>query len=81
MSPPITNIFVLRMENHSFDHLLGSSRLTGTDAATGKPTTIDGLDGQSNQWNGVDYPATSPAVDPLTPGGSVALFNLWSRGD
>ena len=68
MSPPITNIFVLMMENHSFDHLLGSSRLTGTDAATGKPTTIDGLDGQSNQWNGVDYPATSPAVDPLTPG-------------
>ncbi len=70
MSPPIANIFVLMMENRSFDHLLGSSGLAGTDAATGKPTTINGLDGQSNSWNGHSYPAATPAVDPFAPGPS-----------
>jgi phospholipase C len=66
----ITNIFVLMMENRSFDHLLGSSGLTGVDATTGLPTTINGLDGQSNEWNGHAYPSGSPAVDPLAPGPS-----------
>ena len=68
MSPQITNIFVLMMENRSFDHLLGSSGLTGIDTATGQPTSINGLDGQSNSWKGHTYPAATPATDPLAPG-------------
>ncbi len=32
----IKHIFVLMLENRSFDHMLGFSGITGTDAATGK---------------------------------------------
>jgi phospholipase C len=41
----IKHVFVLMLENRSFDHMLGFSGLTGTDAATGQPTFIDGLNG------------------------------------
>ncbi len=40
----IKHVFVLMLENRSFDHLLGFAGLAGTDAATGQPTTADGLD-------------------------------------
>jgi len=48
----ITNVFVLALENRSFDHMLGFSRITGTDAATGKPTTINGLTGNESNTYG-----------------------------
>lgn len=41
----IKHLFVLMLENRSFDHLLGFAGLTGRDAATGQPTTADGLTG------------------------------------
>jgi hypothetical protein len=41
----IKHVFVLMLENRSYDHLLGFAKLSGTDAATGQPTTADGLDG------------------------------------
>jgi phospholipase C len=41
----IKHVFVLMLENRSFDHMLGFSGITGTGAATGQPTTIDGLTG------------------------------------
>ena len=41
----IKHVFVLMLENRSFDHMLGFSGITGTDAATGQPRTIDGLTG------------------------------------
>ena len=41
-SSPIKHVFVLMLENRSFDHMLGFSGITGTDAKTGKPTIIDG---------------------------------------
>ncbi|WP_286572353.1 alkaline phosphatase family protein [Variovorax gracilis] len=48
---PIKHVFVLMLENRSFDHMLGFSGITGTDALTGKPTTIDGLKGdESNEF-------------------------------
>ena len=52
----IKHVFVLMLENRSFDHMLGFSGITGTDAATGQPTAIDGLNGsESNSYNGVTY--------------------------
>jgi phospholipase C len=39
----IKHLFVLMMENRSFDHMLGYSGITGTDTQTGKPTAVEGL--------------------------------------
>jgi phospholipase C len=60
----IKHVFVLMLENRSFDHMLGFSGITGTDAATGQPTSIDGLNGsESNAYNGVTYPVQRGAPD------------------
>lgn len=40
-------MFVLILENRSFDHMLGFSGITGTDATSGRPTSINGLSGNS----------------------------------
>jgi phospholipase C len=40
----IKHVFVLMLENRSFDHLLGFAGLSGTDAATGESTKADALD-------------------------------------
>jgi phospholipase C len=59
----IKHVFVLMLENRSFDHMLGLSKIVGTDAATGKLTQINGLTGaESNFFNGVSY-----AVGPNAP--------------
>jgi phospholipase C len=64
--PPIKHVFVLMLENRSFDHLLGMSPFTGIDAVTQRPTQINALPaGVSNSWNGANYPAGPPAVDPI----------------
>jgi phospholipase C len=50
------------LENRSFDHLLGLSRLTGRDSRTGAPRAADGLDGsESNQAGDLDYRIRTPA--------------------
>jgi phospholipase C len=47
----IQHVFVLMLENRSFDHLLGFSGISGTDAATGLATTVNGLSGtQRHTW-------------------------------
>src|SRR2546421_1476213 len=46
----IQHVFVLMLENRSFDHLLGFSNLQGIDAVTGQSTTIEGLD-LARDWN------------------------------
>src|SRR6516165_6305921 len=59
------------LENRSFDHMLGFSGIAGTDAATGRPTTISGLSGrESNSYNGATYTVSQPAdwTMPLDPG-------------
>jgi phospholipase C len=64
--PQIEHVFVLMLENRSFDHMLGYSGITGTDAVTHAASKINGLTGtESNSWNGTAFPATSPAVDPM----------------
>lgn len=59
----IKHVFVLMLENRSFDHMLGFSGISGIDAATGTSTTVKGLSGtETNTYNGV--PATvSPTAD------------------
>jgi len=60
----IKHVFVLMLENRSFDHMLGFSGITGTDAATGKPTTIAGLTGaESNSHGGHTYRVSQGAPD------------------
>lgn len=67
---PVQHIFVLLLENRSFDHLLGFSGITGTDAVTGNPASIDGLTGrETNIYNGQTYAVSKPvqtamAFDP-----------------
>ncbi len=41
----VDHIFVLMLENRSFDQMLGFSQIQGTDVATGGPTRIEGLAG------------------------------------
>jgi phospholipase C len=43
----VEHIFVLMLENRSFDHMLGFSGLTGVDAVTGAPTSANDLTGLS----------------------------------
>ena len=68
----IEHVFLLMLENRSFDQMLGFSDLKGKDAETGKATKVNGLlDGKwSNSYNGVDYPVSKPAdwVMPIDPG-------------
>jgi phospholipase C len=62
--PVIDHVFVLIMENRSFDHMLGFSKITGTDAVTGQPTAIDGLTGnECNTPDGSD--CSSPGAKPF----------------
>lgn len=64
MNPPsaIKHVFVLMLENRSFDHMLGFSGIEGIDANSGAPTAVAGLDGsQSNEANGQRYMAKAPA--------------------
>jgi phospholipase C len=50
----IQHVFVLMLENRSFDHLLGFSGISGTDAVTGLATTVNGLSGtETNTYNGL----------------------------
>lgn len=64
--PRIEHVFVLMLENRSFDHMLGFSGIAGTDAVTHAPTGLNGPPGSaSNTWNGTVYPAAPPAVDPM----------------
>lgn len=67
MASVIKHIFVLMLENRSFDHLLGFSGITGSDAVTGTATQISAPPpGFSNSWSGKSFPASTPAVDPMT---------------
>ncbi len=70
MSAAIQHIFVLMLENRSFDHMLGFSGIHGTDAWSNTPTQINGLSGaESNSFNGTNFPVTHGAdnVMPLDP--------------
>jgi phospholipase C len=67
--PPITNLFILMLENRAFDHMLGFSAITGTDAVTGRGTSINGLRGtESNSFNGATFSVSKPADFSMTVG-------------
>jgi len=62
----VQHVFVLMLENRSFDHLRGFSGITGADAATGAPTTIEGLTGaESNDFHDVTYRASPGAPNRM----------------
>ena len=68
----IKHVFVLMLENRSFDHMLGFAGLTGTDAVTGQPTRADDL--VNNPQFNIDpnnpatkVPADKPAEFKLYP--------------
>jgi len=58
----IEHIFVVMLENRSFDHLLGFSQIQGTDPS-GKPTKIEGLTGKESNLSpsGETVTVSSPA--------------------
>jgi phospholipase C len=68
--PQIEHVFVLMLENRSFDHMLGFSQITGNDASSGQATAINGLTGhEQNFFNGQTGTVSKPAarsmvVDP-----------------
>jgi phospholipase C len=52
----IKHVYVLMLENRSFDHMLGFSGITGTDAETLTPTAVRGLTGnETNIHNGKTF--------------------------
>jgi phospholipase C len=60
--PTLKHIFVLMLENRSFDHMLGFSGISGSDAFTRKPTAINGLSGSEyNIYNNQRYTVTKRA--------------------
>ena len=64
----IKHVFVLMMENRSYDHFLGFSNITGTDTHSGQPTQAEGLKG--NEFD-VDQFVTSTVSQ--TAGDVIAL--------
>jgi phospholipase C len=68
---PVQHIFVLMLENRSFDHMLGFSEIRGRDAETGGATQVNGLTGsESNVFDGSSYTVSKPAdtTMPVDPG-------------
>lgn len=71
MAATVSNIFVLMLENRSFDHMLGFSGISGTDAVSGLKRQANGLKGtESNSYQGQSFAVTQPAgaVMPVDPG-------------
>jgi phospholipase C len=67
----IEHVFVLMLENRSFDHMLGFSRIKGNDAENGNPTFLIGLSAkQFNSYNNQQYPVLRGAdyTMPFDPG-------------
>jgi phospholipase C len=62
----VQHVFVLMLENRSFDHMLGFSGIAGTDAGTGQPTKINGLNGtEANIFNGRNFTVSPGALNPV----------------
>jgi phospholipase C len=84
-SNQVQHVFVLMLENRSFDHMLGFSALRGTDASTGSATKINGLSGgESNVYNAQPFSVSPVAPDrmPVDPGHefSNVLLQLCGEG-
>ena len=65
----IKHLFVLMLENRSYDHLLGFSHITGADAQTGLSARAEGLTGaESNVYESQTFPVTQTAADRMQSG-------------
>ncbi len=67
-SESIKHVFVLLLENRSFDHMLGFSGIKGTEAGTSppKPTEINGpTGGEFNAYLGNKYPVGATFREPI----------------
>ena len=69
----IDHVFVLMLENRSFDQMLGLSQIGGIDGVGGSRTTIEGLSGKESNPSpgpGPSIMVTSPSeyVAPADPG-------------
>jgi phospholipase C len=65
----IQHVFVLMLENRSFDHMLGSSGISGADVVSGQPAKINGLQGnESNAYQGTPHMVSTPAAFSMTVG-------------
>jgi len=67
----VQHVFVLMLENRSFDHMLGFSMISGRDAENGQPTQVNSLAGsESNVFGGTTYTVAKGAdlVMPVDPG-------------
>ena len=67
-SDSITNVFVLLLENRSFDHMLGFSKMNGTEAGSNPPreTSINGPKGDEyNAYLGTKYPIGPDFREPV----------------
>jgi phospholipase C len=63
----INHVFVLMLENRSFDHMLGFSGITGKDAVTDLSTSVDGLTGsETNSYQDTAYKVSKPADFMMT---------------
>lgn len=73
--PKIAHIFVLMLENRSFDHMLGFSELTGTDAVTGAPTSANDLSA------GFSNPVPGDPANPAKARTPAAFaISTWMKG-
>jgi phospholipase C len=70
-SGPIKHIFVVMLENRSFDHMLGLSNIQGNDAISSLPTAIDGL----NATNNSNSDANSHAFHTYAPASWAMPFD------
>ncbi|HET9280688.1 MAG TPA: alkaline phosphatase family protein [Candidatus Angelobacter sp.] len=63
---PVTNVFVLMLENHSFDNMLAFSGISGITAATtaNSNSYTDPNTGQTTQYNVVKGAPASMVTDP-----------------
>lgn len=57
MTSPIKHVFVLMLENRSFDHIFGFSGLPGINGLTGN---------ESNVYDGITYTVQQGAEDPMS---------------
>ncbi|HXG93316.1 MAG TPA: alkaline phosphatase family protein [Blastocatellia bacterium] len=76
----IEHVFVLVLENRSFDHMLGFSGLTGTNAVTGQQTRINGLNGtESNSYNGNTYEVSKGADNTMACGPGHGFLDVLEQ--
>jgi len=77
-APGIEHVFVLMLENRSFDHLLVSPA-SAHRRRHGQDTGINGLSGtESNQFGGATY-TVSEGADRVMPTDPATSFRTYSR--